>query len=156
MRAGIEAFVWCALLVGVWDVTLSGTTLPDVLAAVGSAAIAGVAAVVARRTVGGSWRVNPHWARWIPVLVASVVINTGRVFALTLRHLRRREVAGQLRLVPVAAGNSAEGEAYFAAAMLTITSTPGSFVYDTRAAENAISIHRIVDGAPDLEATVGR
>ena len=151
-----ELALWWALMVGVWELTLSGTTLPDIVAAVAAGLVSAAGAVAARRLVGGRWTPRLAWVRWLPAIGVSAVTDTARAFALAGRHLVRRDVDTSSGEVPLRRGPEREVAIHEALASLAITSTPGSVVYDQDSAGNRLFMHELVSGPPDLERVVGR
>ncbi len=152
----LELALWWALMVGVWDLTLSGTTLPDILAAVAAGFFSAVGAVATRRLIGGHWRPRPGWAVWLPVIVAKAVMDAVRAFALAARHVVHRDVDTSCGEVALRRGADEDVAIHFALASLAITSTPGSVVYDADPDGNRLFKHELVTGPPDLESVVGR
>ena len=157
---GIEILLWWALMVGVWDVTLSGTTVPDISAAAGAGLLSAIAAVAARVAIGGRWRADVRWVRWLPVWAMSVAVDTGAVLALAGRHLRRpvrgRDVHGAFTDIALAKPEFASEDAHRALATMALSSTPGTLVYDAEPEDHRLLVHRIVDTKPGLERTVSR
>jgi multisubunit Na+/H+ antiporter MnhE subunit len=151
-----ELALWWALMVGVWDLTLSGTTLPDILAAVAAGLLSAAAAVASRRLIGGRWTPPPAWARWLPVIAVKAVTDTARAFSLASRHLVRRDVDTSCGEVALRRGPEREVAIHEALASLAITSTPGSVVYDQDSDGNRLFKHELVSGPPDLERVVAR
>lgn len=156
---GIEIVFWWALMVGVWELTLAGTTLAEICCAVGAGLLSALAAVAGRHTVGGRWLPHPTWLRWLPVIAASAVVDTALVFRVLLRHVRQRDAAGDFIVVQLLRRKLADdgsGDNHRAYATLALTCTPGSIVYDADAESHRLSAHSLVDGPPDLEGTVAR
>lgn len=152
----LELALWWALMIGVWELTLSGATLPDVLAAVAAGFCSAVAAVATRRLIGGRWRPRARWAMWLPVVGAKAVADTARAFSLAARHGVHRDVDTSCGEVPVRRGAERDVAIHQALASLAITSTPGSVVYDIDSDGNRLYKHELVSGPPDLEGVVGR
>jgi multisubunit Na+/H+ antiporter MnhE subunit len=155
-RVVLELALWWALMVGVWDLTLSGTTLPDICAAIGAGFDSAVGARVARRSTGGRWAPRLRWLRWLPVVVANAVADAVRVFALAARHVVRRDVGAEFGEVPLRRQPDRAADLHRALATLAITSTPGSVIYDEDVQGNRLLKHQLVSGPPDLEGTVGK
>jgi multisubunit Na+/H+ antiporter MnhE subunit len=156
VRFAVEVGLWWALMVGVWDLTLSGTTLPDISAALGAGLLSAVAAVVTRRTLGGRWLPRPRWLRWLPVVVLKLFADTTRVLLLAVRHVGRRDVEGQLGVVQLKFSTPADADIHRALATFAVTSTPGSVIYDAEPESHRLLKHTLVTGPPDLEGTVAR
>jgi len=153
---GLEVIFWWALLVGVWELTLSGTTLPEICCEVAAALLSALGAVAARRTVRGRWVPKPTWLRWLPFVAASVLVDTTRVLWLAATRGRRRDVAGRLAAVQLLKSDDVTADSHRAYATLAITCTPGSVVYDGDADSHRLFTHTLVDGPPDLGNAVAR
>jgi multisubunit Na+/H+ antiporter MnhE subunit len=152
----LEIALWWALMVGVWDLTLAGTTLPDLLAAVGAGFVSAVGAYVARRLIGGNWAPNARWMAWLPVIAVNAVFDTARAFALAARHVVRRDVDANFGQVPLRRRSARDADIHRGLAALAITSTPGSVIYDEDVEGSRLFKHELVSGTPDLEGVVGR
>jgi multisubunit Na+/H+ antiporter MnhE subunit len=154
----VEVLVWWALLVGVWDLTLSGTTIPEISAAAAAGLASAVAGTAARRVVHVQGMPVAGWLqrlRWLPVVAIAVVADTVRVLALAGRHLRNRDVCGSFRTVWLRREPGGV-DMHRALATLAVTSTPGSLVCDADPEQHSLLEHRLVDGAPNLEEVVAR
>jgi hypothetical protein len=155
----LEVVFWWALMIGVWELTLAGTTLAEICCEVAAGFLSALAAVAGRRMVGGRWLPHPAWLRWLPVIAASAVVDTARVFGVLLRHARRRDAAGEFTVIQLLRRKLADdggGDNHRAYATLAVTCTPGSIVYDADADSHRLFAHSLVDGPPDLEGTVAR
>jgi multisubunit Na+/H+ antiporter MnhE subunit len=152
----LEIALWWALMVGVWELTLAGTTLPDISAAIGAGLLSGIGAYVARRLIGGSWAPDPRWLRWLPVIAVNAVADTVRAFALAARHVVRRDVGATFGEVPLRRRSEREADIHRGLATLAITSTPGSVIYDEDVGGSRLFKHELVSGPPDLEGVVGK
>jgi multisubunit Na+/H+ antiporter MnhE subunit len=152
----LEMALWWALMVGVWDLTLAGTTLPDILAAVGAGFVSAVGAYVARRLIGGAWTPNARWLLWLPVIAVNAVADTVRAFALAARHVVRRDVDANFGQVPLRRRAARDADIHRGLAALAITSTPGSVIYDEDVEGSRLFKHELVSGPPDLEGVVGK
>jgi multisubunit Na+/H+ antiporter MnhE subunit len=152
----LEIALWWALMVGVWELTLAGTTLPDISAAIGAGLLSGTGAYVARRLIGGSWAPDPRWLRWLPVIAVNAVADTVRAFALAARHVVRRDVGATFGEVPLRRRSEREADIHRGLATLAITSTPGSVIYDEDVDGSRLFKHELVSGPPDLEGVVGK
>jgi len=152
----LELALWWALMIGVWDLTLAGAALPDILAAVAAGFVAAVGAVATRRLIGGQWRPRARWLAWLPVIATKAVSDAARAFGLAARHFARRDVDTSCGEVPLRRGTERDVDIHHALASLAITSTPGSVVYDADADGNRLFKHELVTGPPDLEGVVGK
>ena len=154
---GVELLLWWALMVGLWDVTLSGTTLPDIAAAAAAALIAAAAAVAARPVMqvkGGGARLR--WLGWLPVVAVAVLADSARVLIVAARHITSRDVDGELRHVRLQSAGATEDFLHRSLATLVVSSTPGSIVLDEDPERHELLEHGMVSGRPDLERTVAR
>jgi multisubunit Na+/H+ antiporter MnhE subunit len=152
----LEIALWWALMVGVWDLTLAGTTLPDLLAAIVAGLISAMGARATRRLIGGNWAPRPRWLVWLPVIAVNAVADTGRAFALAARHVVRRDVDASFGEVPLRRRSARDTDIHRGLAALAITSTPGAVIYDEDAEGRRLFKHELVSGPPDLEAVVGK
>lgn len=155
----VEVLVWWALLLGVWEVTLSGTTLPEISAAAAAGLASAVAATAARRAVDVQGMPIADWLRrlrWLPMVAISVVLDTARVLVLAGRHLRHRDVSGSFRTVWLRRDRETSADMHRALATLVVSSTPGSLVCDADPEQHTLLEHRLVDGASTLEEVVAR
>ena len=154
--AVVEIALWWALMVGVWDLTLAGTTLPDIVAAIGAGFVSAIGAHAARRLVGGRWAPRPRWLRWLPVIAVSAIADVVRAFELAARHVVRRDVDAAFGEVSLRPQADRDADIHRALATLAITSTPGSVIYDADPDGHRLFKHELVSGPPDLEGTVGK
>ncbi|HZU72909.1 MAG TPA: hypothetical protein VE990_09085 [Acidimicrobiales bacterium] len=152
----LEVLGWWALLVGVWVTTLSSVATSDMAAAAGSALLCALAMPAARRAVGGRWHPSPGWLRWLLWLPAAVAADFVRVSAVALSQLRRRgSDPGEIRrlpLGPVSAGPVADARQ--AMATLTLSLTPGTFVFEVDEVAGAVVVHALTRGRSGLERAV--
>jgi multisubunit Na+/H+ antiporter MnhE subunit len=152
----LEIALWWALMVGVWDLTLAGTTLPDISAAIGAGLVSAVGAYVARRLIGGNWVPSPRWMLWLPVIAVNAVADTVRAFALAARHVVHRDIDANLGEVPLRRRSERDADIHRGLAALAVTSTPGSVIYDEDVEGSRLFKHELVSGPPDLEGVVGK
>lgn len=154
----VEVVAWWALMVGVWVITLSSAPPMELYISAAAALPCALLMPTVRRTVQAAWRPDWRWLRWLVVLPFSILADTARVFAAVFVHaVMRRPLDGELteiRLRPHE--DPARSTAHVALAMVTVSATPGSFVMDSRPERNALVLHQIVDGPPDLQQVVRR
>jgi multisubunit Na+/H+ antiporter MnhE subunit len=149
-------------MIGVWQLTLSGTTLPEIACETAAGLLAAIAAVVARRSLGGRWLPNPLWLRWLPVIAVLIFADTARVLAFAARHAGEERADGDLEPVQLAwpwttkSDWRVSAEAHRAFAGLAITCTPGSIMYDDEPDSHRLCVHSLVGGPPNLKETVAR
>jgi hypothetical protein len=75
----LQGLFWAAVDVGLWLLTLSSVTLPEVRVAIAAAVPSAALAVAARRAVRRAWAPRPAWISWLPPLPVAVVGDTVRV-----------------------------------------------------------------------------
>ena len=152
LRTLLETTVWAVVSTGVWLVTLSGVTVPELCFAVGAGIACGVAATVARRSLGGHWRLRPRWLLWTFPVAATLLAEVPALFWMAVRGPSGGELS-QIRLpeedVELAAGREA-------AATLALCSTPGAIVADNDPDEHVLTVHRLLSAGPDLSEVVRR
>jgi multisubunit Na+/H+ antiporter MnhE subunit len=154
-----EAAVWSALLLGVWIVTLSSVSTPELAVAAACAVLAAIAAVGARIASGASWSPSPRWITWLVTLPVAIVADAGRIFGMALAQLARgrRRQPGDIRDVAIGdRGESPRAAARRALATLLVASTPSSVVVDARPDDPNLVVHQLVDGKPSVEKVVSR
>jgi multisubunit Na+/H+ antiporter MnhE subunit len=157
MRTVAEVVFWWAACLGVWLLTLSSLSLSETLVAAGCALPCGVLAVVARRTVGGSWPVRPAWARWLLPLPLAVVADTTRVLGTALTVLAGRRPSGTERTVPLPSDRPvARAHARQALATVLVTAAPGTVVVDVADDSGDMRVHALGAGRPSMEEVVQR
>ena len=153
----LEIVWWWAACVGIWLLTLSSVTTPDLVAAIGCGLPCAVAARAGRRAVGGRWRPRLAWLAWLPPMLASIVADEVRLMALAARRLAGGPEPGEFKEVAMPAGQPGDvAAAHRAAAVMTVSMTPGTFAADADPEEDKLVIHFLVDGPPALERTVAR
>lgn len=154
----VEMLAWSVLMVGLWVVTLSAATVPEIVAAAVAGVASALGAIAARLALGGHWRVEARWSRWLVAWCGSIAADTVAVFALVARHLRDRDVVGDFAEVALkrTPGDPASEDMHRALAALVLSSTPGSVVYNSDPRGHRLFVHTIVDTPPDLEAAVSR
>jgi multisubunit Na+/H+ antiporter MnhE subunit len=153
-----ETLFWWAACIGLWLLTLSSISTPDVVAATAAGLPCAVLAVAARRAVGGSWPPRPAWSRWLLPLPVAVGTDTVRVLGLAAAVLVGRRIPdGEVREAALhrdrAAGRRRTREA---AAALLVTAAPGTLVLDADADEGRMLVHALGAGRPSMEEEVGR
>ena len=158
MRHLPEFLFWETAGTGVWLLTTSSISTPELVAALLGALPCAVLAVLARRAVGGSWLPRAAWARWLLPLPVAVVADCGRLLrhaaaALVGRRIPKGEV-GTVELTRDRAGRV--WRARQAAAVLLVSATPGSMVLDVDAEKATAVLHSLGSGRPRMEEVVRR
>lgn len=157
MRVLAEVLFWWAACAGIWLLTLSSVSLPELLVAAGCALPCAVLAVTARRAVRGSWPLQPDWLRWLPPLPVAVVADGVRVLGRGAGVLIGRVPTGELRTVQLhrdrAAGRWRTRQAL---ATVLVTATPGTVVLDVAEDSGEMRVHALGAGRPSMEEVVRR
>jgi multisubunit Na+/H+ antiporter MnhE subunit len=155
--AVLEVGCWWGASVGIWLLTLSSVTGPELVAAAACGLPCGLAARAGRHAMQASWQPRLRWARWLAALPAAVVADTGRVLMLAIRGLAGDQQPGGLRQVQLPGGERAAVAAgHRALAALAISLTPGTFVLGTDPEENMLLLHSLATGWPQLDRVVSR
>lgn len=158
MRTLAELVFWWAACVGVWLLTLSSVSLPEVLLATGCALPCAVLAVVARRAVGSSWPVQPGWFPWLLPLPAAIAADGVRVLARAAAVLAgRRMPPGDERTVRLHRDDApGRWRTRQALATVLVTAAPGTVVLDVDEDSGEMRVHALGDGRPAMEEVVRR
>lgn len=147
-----ETVGWTVVACGVWLVTLSSVTLPELCISIAASIPCGILARASRRSLDASWRFRPRWLLWIgPVL--------GALFAELVELLRlsaTRPPEGSLVTVDLpdepddlAAGREALGT-------LALCATPGSMVADGDPEQRRLTLHVLVSAGPQVQEAIRR
>jgi multisubunit Na+/H+ antiporter MnhE subunit len=153
----LEVVWWWGAAVGVWLITLSSVTTPDLVVAVGCGLPCGVAAWAGRRALGNRWRPRLRWLLWFFPLIVSIIADEVRVLRLAALRPVRTQPVGQWHGIQLPSGEPpAVGSARRALASFTVSATPGTFVADSDPEEDRLVIHSLVDGWPRLDRVVTR
>ncbi|HEY5985630.1 MAG TPA: Na+/H+ antiporter subunit E [Streptosporangiaceae bacterium] len=153
----LELVWWWGAAVGVWLITLSSVTTPDLVAATACGLPCALAARAGRRALRNRWRPRPRWALWLAPLAASVIVDEARVLRLALRRPGHARPVGEWRGVQLPAGQpDTVASAHRALASVTISATPGTFVVDGDPEEDRLVIHSLARGWPHLDQVVRR
>jgi hypothetical protein len=147
-----EAVGWSAVSCGIWLVTLSGVTLPELLFAIGSSIPCGVLAVVARRSMDASWRFRAGWLLWVAPVVATLAAETVALARATVLGPE----PGSLEPVELPPEPDELTRGRSAAATLAFCSTPGSIVAHNDPEQHRLLVHSLLSAGPDLPSVVGR
>lgn len=158
MRHLPEFLFWEAACTGVWLLTVSSVSAPELVAALVCALPCAVLAVVARHAVEGSWHPRAAWARWLLPLPVAVVADAGRVLRLAVLALVGRPIpegdVRTLRLTHDRAG--AVWRARQSTAVLLVTAAPGTVVLDVDPDSAETVVHSLGSGPPRMEEVVRR
>jgi multisubunit Na+/H+ antiporter MnhE subunit len=158
MRQLPELLFWWAAATGIWLLTLSSMSLPEVAVATASGLPCAVAAIASRRAVGGSWPARPAWLRWLGPLPVAVVADSARVLGRAAGVLVGRRVgSGRLRTVHLDRdGDDVRWAGRQAAATVVVSATPGTVVVDVEDDTGVMRLHALGAGAPSMEQVVSR
>ena len=152
-----EAALWWAVTLGVWLLTLSSVTAADLLVAASCSLPCGVAAVAARRVLGGHWPFPSRAGAWSLRLPLAVAADTVRVLALPWQRVTgRRGDEGTFARVPVAPGADGRSVTRRAAAVILLSMSPGSFAVHDDADTGELLVHSLVGGRTGMESVVRR
>lgn len=158
----LEVLWWWGAAVGIWLITLSSVTMPDLVVAVACGLPCALAAWAGRRATGNSWRPRLQWALWLVPLAASIIADEVRLLRLAVLRLA---VLGAARTRPAEEWRGIQlprsepdtvASAHRALASFTVSATPGTFVVDGDPEEDRLVIHSLVSGWPHLDRVVTR
>ena len=151
----VETVAWCAVLTGVWMLTVAPPDAPDAWLAAAAGLPCALVSVLARYAMGDRWRPGRETLRWLVLVPVAAVTDTARVLTVPLRSARSAVGRGDLVQVPLPAGGGvARVRTRRAEATLAVCATPATIVVDTRRDEEALVVHRMVEGRPSVTAAV--
>lgn len=152
-----ELLVWAGLALGVWLLTVSAVTPGELILATPCAVVSGVLAVAGRRALLAEWRYPSRagaWSLWLPVVLLTDLV---RVLALPwLRLAGRRSDEGKFVRIAVAPGADARARSRRTAAIVLVSTTPGSYAVHDDADTGELVVHGILDGGPSMHEVVTR
>jgi hypothetical protein len=148
----VELLGWWVVAVGVWMASLSAWSGEELLVAAGCAVPCALAAVGARRAIGGAWRAPGQAVRWLLLLPAAIVIDAARVLTWPVRS----RTGGSFRTVDIRArGGAPAAGGLRAAASFALSSTPASYVVAADERAGTLTVHGL-GGSSMLERSVSR
>ncbi|MBB1156191.1 Na+/H+ antiporter subunit E [Amycolatopsis dendrobii] len=147
MRAATEIPLWWLALTGLWTLTLSTPSAPELIAGASAAAVCAIAARSARRAMNGTWQFKAGWLAWLTPLPKAAVSES----VAALRAVFPRPSAGKCAKVPVPAEPRAQHEARLAVATVVIGCTPGTMVVASPPDDTDIVVHRLLPDSPALD-----
>jgi multisubunit Na+/H+ antiporter MnhE subunit len=151
-----EVLFWWGASVGIWVLTLSSVSVPELAVAAACGLVCGLLGTAGRRTMGSAWRPRAGWLRWLLPLAVAVPADAARLLLLTVRP-RPTDRAGRYRQAPLdRSGPPAVRAAHEALAVLAVSATPGSFVVDVAPADGRLLIHSVSGGRPQMQEVVRR
>ena len=153
-----ETVVWWAVGIGVWLLTLSSMSAPEVVAAVVAALPCAVLAVAARRAVEGSWAPQLRRLRQVLPLPVAVGADTVRLLGRAAAVLAGHPIpAGDLREVRLERDRGAERwAAHQATAVALVSASPGSVALHVDEKTGQLLLHMLGSGRPRMEEVVRR
>jgi hypothetical protein len=134
VRATFEVLAWWPGLTGLWLLTLSSVSLPELLVAVVAGLICALAARAARRAMGGAWSLRMGWIRWLATVPRALVRESAQV-------LIARQ-SGRIDEVSLPDEPEAVRAARSAVATVLIGSTPSTMVVS---AGPRLVVHRLLE-----------
>lgn len=137
-----EVLPWWLGLIGLWVLTLSTPSWPEIVVAAVAAVPCAFAARAARRAVGGAWRPRPSWLRWLLTIPGTAVRESASALVKVVRHPR----AGRFDTVGLPAEPDAVRDARAALAAAVVGCTPGAMVVATPPDDHKLVVHRLLDG----------
>lgn len=148
-----ETAAWGVVCLGVWVVTLSTITVPELVLGALVAAACGALGAAARRALGIRGVLPWRWLRSVALLPAAVPLDAIAV----LRSLRHGE-AGRMERVHLngAQGDGAAAEGRRAAYVLLVSASPGSVVLDVDPASGVAVVHVLGAGPPHVVQRAAR
>ena len=148
MRATTEIPLWWLALTGLWTLTLSTPSAPELLTGAGAAAVCAIAARAARRAMRGSWQPKASWLAWCaPLPWAAVRESAAAVFT--------TPSAGKFATIKVPPAPRPEHEARLAVATVVVGCTPGAMVVASPPDGNHLVVHRLLPDSPTLDRVTG-
>ncbi len=149
----VEAAAWWLVLVAGYLLLISTVTVVEFAVGAFISALAGVAAVVARRASGSRFAVGTT-LRLLAYVPASVLADTVLLVRVLVAELGRRGTpAGRMRTVPLASpGETAAENTWTAVAAGTMSMAPGTYALDTH--RGSLLVHALRDEPDRLERAV--
>jgi multisubunit Na+/H+ antiporter MnhE subunit len=156
LRVAVELVAWWAILVVIYLASLTTASAPEYVAAVSSGLVSAVLAVAARRVAAARWGFPGRVLRMGAAMPIALLADWLRVFALLAHPRTLRHASGRLTEVMLPKEPAPTREGRLSAGSWMISATPGTLVIDDEPDEPALTIHRLVDGDPDLAQEVMR
>ncbi|HWG64980.1 MAG TPA: hypothetical protein VG253_25115 [Streptosporangiaceae bacterium] len=151
-----EVICWWAACTGIWLLTLSAVSVPELVTALACALPSALAARAGRHAMSARWQPRAQWVAWLIRLPASVTADTARLFGAACRWVVRPDGTGELRDVQLPHEAAPVAGTRRALASLVLSATPGTLVVDTNPEEDKLVIHSLVNGPPKLDEVVQR
>lgn len=156
MRQLAELLFWWAAATGIWLLTLSSMSLPEVSISAAAGLPCAVLAIAARRAVGGSWPPRPAWVRWAAPLPVAVVADGARVLGRAAGVLVGRRIEkGEIRPVQLPRERPApRRQSREAMAVALTNAAPGTVVIDLDDDSGRMLLHALGSGSPSMDEAV--
>jgi multisubunit Na+/H+ antiporter MnhE subunit len=156
MRQLAELLFWWAASTGVWLLTLSSMSLPEVSIAAAAGLLCALLAIASRRAVGGSWPPRAAWLRWAAPLPGAVLADGVRVLARAAGVLVGRRIGdGEIRAVHLPVERPApRRQSREAMAVALTNAAPGTVVLDLDDDSGRMLLHALGSGRPSMEEAV--
>jgi hypothetical protein len=139
---------WWLGLTGLWLLTLSSLSAPELVAAAAAALPCALVARPARLAMKGAWRPRLGWARWPAAIPLAALRESARALAVVFR----RPGAGRFDDVELPEEPGSVHEARLAISAIVVGSTPAAMVVATPPGARRLVVHRLLDGgSPTLE-----
>ncbi|WP_370936154.1 Na+/H+ antiporter subunit E [Amycolatopsis sp. cg13] len=147
MRAATEIPLWWLALTGLWTLTLSTPSAPELIAGASAAAVCAIAARSARRAMNGSWQPKLGWLTWLIPLPKAAISES----VAALRTVFQHPSAGKCEKVTVPTEPRAQHEARLATATVIVGCTPGAMVVASPPDDAHVVVHRLLPDSPTLD-----
>jgi multisubunit Na+/H+ antiporter MnhE subunit len=154
LRVALEVLGWWAALVVVYLASLTTASVPEYVAAVSAGLVSAVLAVAARRVAAAHWGFPGRVLRMGAALPIALLADSVRVFGLVARPRALRSTTGRVSELMLPKEPAPTRAGRLAAGGWLIAATPGTLVIDDDPDEPSLTVHRLVDGEPDLAQEV--
>lgn len=171
MRAVVEATLWTGACLGVWLLTLSSVTLPDLLLAAVSAAGCGAAALGGRWAASAPAPVRAGALPWLARLPVSLLADLVTVLLVPWQLLAGRTAApATLRCAVLPGGQitptvddkpatdtpGPDARAFYRRALAgtLVSMTPGTVALETDPASGELTVHSLTGSRSRLERRI--
>jgi multisubunit Na+/H+ antiporter MnhE subunit len=153
----VEAAVWWVLLWAGYLALVSPLSGGEFILGALLSAVAGSAAVLARRASGSSFAVPRHWVGALLRLPGAVMADTWQLAQLAwTASIRRRTVGGLQTLELADQPDERRDASWQAVAGLLLSLSPGSFVVDSSGHPPTLLVHTIRAEAGPVERAMHR
>jgi hypothetical protein len=152
-----EAVAWWLFTLGLWCAFIGNISSSELVAGAAAGLISALTAVQLRILDWPSFRPAMRWVGWIPLLLATAIVETGLLARELWRWtVRRQRAGGEFRTVAFGPpGKDARVRAKHALATVAVSATPGSIVFQTYPELGEARVHAFGSGGPDLLGRIG-